>query len=168
VCALNRLNHKNPAGYMIGASYKIDLRSSLISACIEALRRASMFSKNPSAYKSYSLKDFNNIKQYTFDDHGRLALDCDYSQKFLCPIFQNSDFEQNNIQELDWSAYTITDLVWPYKTEVPCPFYFAKAESSMVQNLFTGPTKKDQLNQDRLKTFSKGHTNIITAPHPFD
>ncbi|MFZ4402870.1 MAG: YcaO-like family protein [Pseudobdellovibrionaceae bacterium] len=177
VCTLDCMQSNEPLGYVISSAYKSTVEESLRSSFIESARRAFLLNDKDKINSSPSitalaLADFLQIPQPTFGDHGRLALDPNYASQYLNPLFRNLDSgPQMDVVEIHFSDLNIEMIPWCSPHSSPCPFYFARATSTKVQNLFLGQPTNNQLNQERLMQFlnlKNPRASLILAPHPLD
>ncbi len=179
ICVIDGLNANPTFGYIIGASFKENLSNAAIAATIEAFRRAYFLINENQSTQTLDLTEFNILESINFTHHGLLALNTDYANliKFLFPQIEANYNFQYPYNQLDWKSFETTELFWKYQSvfnkSPECPFYFAKATSSEIQNLFLGKSTPDKINLKRLNQFLNYQKNLTFLdlniyPHPFN
>lgn len=167
LCSLNGKEFAKPFGNILGTAYGRDLNNVAEKALVEALRMFTFFNKNSNSF-SISEQDFLNLKDFTFSHHGKLALDLRYSEK-LESFFSNNKMLMNSSYSKEIFKNTILN---PSLFPIPnIPLFFVKSSSDFLQDIFTGPTVKEEINWNRLNQLGGGvvnMSNINLVPHPFD
>lgn len=168
VAVLDGRGARHPFGLIFGAAVKDNQLEAALSASIEACRDgARLLAKGENGPReAIALSEFLNIQDPSFSDHGRLALDLEYTASIRWFIEGNEEFQIDNrlhevsVTEVDPRAIEFVDL----------PLKFVKAKSEMLQDLFVGAPTREDVNLRRLQEFTGLDLNwsdLNKLPHPF-
>ena len=148
----------NPFGLIVGLGLKEDQPSSIVSALIEAGRRAHRLISHPEQIKNISLQEFAALRQPTFTNHGQLALNLDYTKASGWLVGQtpvDQQFNKRYDPDPATLASTIVERLRPSEQILlDCPIEFARATNSSMQGLFAGATSSQHVNLERLSQFN--------------
>lgn len=167
VSSFNGFRCSKPFGYIIGAGVSSDSGKAAASAFIEGFRRCYSLISGGKDVVSISLEDFKTKKSFSFQDHGKLALNIDYARSIM-DLFAGGDeysFVESKM-EINVEQLHCDQLYFP-----ECPLVFARARSSDTQSLFTGWPTDREINQKRLREFADSFSRSVRfnpLPHPFD
>lgn len=160
---------KRPFGFATGTSIKTDFSSACFHAAVEALRNAQP-GIHAGDQPSLSLSEFQNIRNPSFSDHGKLSLNTQYAN-LISFLFDGSALGQSNNADLiphDFEMIKLHEKIPIFKE---CPFFVVQALEPNLQGLFEGPTTDQNLNLERLSKFSGRRlrpSDVQNLPHPFN
>lgn len=153
-------------GLISGTSFQNNEAGAVKHALIEVARNLDDIIESHTV-NDISLEDFNNLNNYSFNNHGELSRNLAYAQ-----LFENS-LNSNLLEiKLDYLKtdfrYEEIDITFIKKN---LPLKLARAHNFKLQNIFSGPTIHEKINLQRLSqisgkkiTFDK----VNPLPHPFD
>lgn len=161
--------------FYMGHGCDFTLEKSAQQSIIEALRTYAWIRQEASGFrKAITAKQFIKknkfVKKPTIEDHLRLWLCRSYVRQLNSILFSGNPDPSVGSSFLKLGS--IPAKIYPNKLGMgKTPFYFAKAESKMLQSLYFGPTKKRHLNEDRLRKFlgfaASKPLKLVKLPHPF-
>ena len=165
ICFARRLSPTS-SGFkgIIGLGASDTLSESALKAVIECLTNVVWRMENP--FYSEDFQSFHSKKFYGPKEHSQLYLgnspECDLDWIFCQPT--------DDTKSLEWEdKVTFEKINVHLELLKTAPIHIFKASSKDVQNLFYGPTKREDLNWIRLEKF-KGKNlskeDINWAPHP--
>lgn len=169
VCLVDGRNSNRPFGFVVGAAMKDNVQDSLISASIEAARRAhhSMSIRSHEVIRTLALEEFQSIQAPKFHDHGGLALDVNYANQ-IAYLFESDSSRMDSRQD---NFNVISHLFKPSNVLLEnCPLVVARATSIDAQDIFLGSVTPEKLNFQRLSQFigrPLRWEEINPLPHPF-
>ena len=174
LCIVRGSKAKFPFGIISGSAIKRDLVASAKAALIEVIRSVSYLLNGPKPPEKMTIDAFNLKGNYTFLDHGRLALDEHYANSINF-LFEPSDSEGTGFTDSDAANPAAQVQLRPLALidlkAAGCPFHIVRAESPNLQNLWLGPTHPKVVNFQRLSIFKKESVRweeLNLLPHPFD
>lgn len=164
----NGFKSNNPFGCVIGIAANINLESAILSAFNEAARSSVTYVADE-VCSSWNQKteDFFTTKQFSILEHKRLAMTKEhgiklweyYLQKKNSPIIES---------QIDLNRINLSLLTLPVELRnLGISAY--QAQSDEVQNLFFGTTEINNINIERLESYSKSKMtanmiNFLTHP----
>lgn len=158
----------NPFGLIFGTAMKRCLWDSLESAGVEISRSISYLESKKWSTGSITLEQFNELEDPDFTDHGRLALNLDYTQKIShlvsCRAETSSLMEILDESKMKFERLSV-DPSWS-----DCPLQFFRATHPDAQTLFCGFPEEEKVNLERLSKVAGvrlGLDDLNPLPHPF-
>lgn len=171
LCVIDGLEAPRPYGLLLGLSAQEDPADSIRSAFIEAGRAAHLQFSAPDS-PSLTLEQYRELKDPTFSDHGRLALNPDYARRIDQALLSpGSGTPPSSARELARERIRTDEIRIPRPVFEDCPFVIARASSPEAQGLFRGPTTIEKVNLERLRRFSGRDLrfeDLCPLPHPLD
>jgi hypothetical protein len=167
LCVANGLKRENPWGLTFGMGTDCTMKLAIEKALIENMRKVSYYLSSNDLIEKISLSDFNRLADYTFRDHGKLALDVNYAES-ISYLFEENGFKKNRLQlkSVDYTFYDLNQI----KVFKEIPLSLVRCTSKEVQPLYVGPSET-HLNLDILQLFCEDISidfRLNLLPHPLD
>ena len=146
-------------GIVLGISLNTTPSISLEKSFIEAYRQYIYFNAF-STNNKYNYKNFGNLKNHNYNDHGNLLLDPDY---IICykEIFNNrTEPDVYSVQSETFKFQLFHSKLLP-----ETPLSFVRAENQNLIDLYFGFLTEEQLNK-RINSTQYKPTKIHLLPHP--
>lgn len=146
ICKIAGLSFDSRFGLYLGYGFKSDSRVSIFHSFFEAINTFSFDYEKGMLLDNLSLSNFKRKTNFTFNDHGLLAKNCEYAMQVNKLYFSNVSEDNEQDLKISGGDFTFSDI----GVILNLPLVCIRAENSSFLS------------------FDVGHKNEEYLPHPID